>query len=156
MIHRHSPADDSLGPRANPSDFFSYMHVPKLSLSAAYHARRRLPTRVARRIHQRPPSPSLVLRKWPSIRQALEGTKDGPSVRHTLLTCLAWPEPLSLFLFFPCSRTYLQPGVKTKRWEDRMEKEKKERAIKKLQQELKDEKIAEKTRCAFHPPFGSC
>jgi len=37
-------------------------------------------------------------------------------------------------------------GVKTKSWEDRMEKTKKEMAIKKLQTELKDEKQAEITR----------
>ncbi|KAI0715293.1 hypothetical protein C8Q76DRAFT_730197 [Earliella scabrosa] len=40
-------------------------------------------------------------------------------------------------------RTHLPEGLKTKKWEDRMEKTKKEQAIKKLQVELKDEKRAE-------------
>ncbi|KAH9898088.1 Cgr1 family-domain-containing protein [Cubamyces lactineus] len=37
-------------------------------------------------------------------------------------------------------RSHLPDGVKTKKWEDRMEKTKKEQAIKKLQAELKQEK----------------
>ena len=45
-------------------------------------------------------------------------------------------------------RSHLPEGVKTKKWEDRMEKVKKEQAIKKLQAELKDEKLAEIQRCA--------
>ncbi|KAJ2932749.1 hypothetical protein H1R20_g4330, partial [Candolleomyces eurysporus] len=40
-------------------------------------------------------------------------------------------------------RSQLPEGVKTKRWEDRMEKTKKQQAIKKLQTELKDEKQAD-------------
>ena len=44
------------------------------------------------------------------------------------------------------SRSHMPEGVKTKSWEDRMEKTKKEMAIKKLQTELKDEKQAEITR----------
>ncbi|KAJ2919275.1 hypothetical protein MD484_g1137, partial [Candolleomyces efflorescens] len=40
-------------------------------------------------------------------------------------------------------RSQLPEGLKTKRWEDRMEKTKKQQAIKKLQAELKDEKQAE-------------
>jgi len=43
-------------------------------------------------------------------------------------------------------RSHLPDGVKTKRWEDRMEKVKKEQAIKKLQAELKGEKQAERQR----------
>ncbi|KAF5355807.1 hypothetical protein D9756_004081 [Leucocoprinus leucothites] len=43
-------------------------------------------------------------------------------------------------------RSHLPAGVKTKNWEDRMEKTKKAQAIKKLQQELKDEKQAELQR----------
>ncbi|KII93823.1 hypothetical protein PLICRDRAFT_49842 [Plicaturopsis crispa FD-325 SS-3] len=43
-------------------------------------------------------------------------------------------------------RTHIPEGVKTKRWEDRMEKTKKEQAIKQLENELKEEKQAEKTR----------
>ncbi|CDO73529.1 hypothetical protein BN946_scf185013.g164 [Trametes cinnabarina] len=41
------------------------------------------------------------------------------------------------------SRSHLPIGVKTKNWEERMEKTKKEQAIKKLQQELKQEKEEE-------------
>ena len=41
------------------------------------------------------------------------------------------------------SRSLLPAGLKTKKWEDRMEKTKKEQAIKKLQTELKEEKAAE-------------
>lgn len=40
-------------------------------------------------------------------------------------------------------RTHLPPGVKTKKWEDRMQKTEKARAIKKLQAELRDEKQSE-------------
>jgi molecular chaperone GrpE (heat shock protein) len=40
----------------------------------------------------------------------------------------------------------MQPGVKAKSWEARMEKTKAEKAVKKLEQELKEEKQAEKTR----------
>ncbi|KAJ3548327.1 hypothetical protein NMY22_g1308 [Coprinellus aureogranulatus] len=40
-------------------------------------------------------------------------------------------------------RSHLPRGVKTKSWEDRMEKTQKEQAIKKLQAELKEEKQAE-------------
>jgi rRNA-processing protein CGR1 len=38
------------------------------------------------------------------------------------------------------------PVLKTSKWEDRMEKTKRDAAIRKLQQELKDEKQAEFTR----------
>ena len=51
-------------------------------------------------------------------------------------------------------RSHLPEGVKTKKWDDRMQKVKKEQAIKKLQAELKDEKLAEIQRCALsshHP-----
>jgi hypothetical protein len=44
------------------------------------------------------------------------------------------------------SRTHLPAGVKTKNWEERMEKTKRDQAIKKLQAELKDEKQSEITR----------
>ena len=40
----------------------------------------------------------------------------------------------------------LPDGVKSKSWEDRMQKEQKEKAIKKLQAELSEEKRAEKER----------
>ncbi|KAF4573048.1 rRNA-processing protein cgr1 [Pleurotus pulmonarius] len=43
-------------------------------------------------------------------------------------------------------RSHLPNGVKTKSWQDRMEQAKKAQAIKRLQQELKDEKQAEITR----------
>ncbi|TRM66424.1 hypothetical protein BD626DRAFT_487727 [Schizophyllum amplum] len=42
-------------------------------------------------------------------------------------------------------RSHIQEGVRTKNWEDRMEKEKKAQAIKKLQAELKEEQEAERT-----------
>jgi len=44
------------------------------------------------------------------------------------------------------SRSHIPDGVKAKSWQDRMEKTKKELAIKKLQAELKDEKQADITR----------
>ncbi|KAI0800955.1 Cgr1 family-domain-containing protein [Fomes fomentarius] len=40
-------------------------------------------------------------------------------------------------------RSLLPDGLKTKKWEDRMEKTKKEQAIKKLQAELKEDKRAD-------------
>lgn len=46
------------------------------------------------------------------------------------------------------SRSHIPEGVKTKNWEDRMEKTKKAQAIKMLQTELKEEKQAEITRYA--------
>jgi hypothetical protein len=42
-----------------------------------------------------------------------------------------------------CSRSYLPDGVKTRNWEDRMQKTTKDKAIKKLQTELREEKQAE-------------
>ena len=44
------------------------------------------------------------------------------------------------------SRSHLPAGVRARTWEDRMEKEKREGAIKKLEQVLKEEKKAEITR----------
>ncbi|KZT75152.1 hypothetical protein DAEQUDRAFT_720368 [Daedalea quercina L-15889] len=43
-------------------------------------------------------------------------------------------------------RTLLPDGVKSKSWEDRMEKTQKEKAIKKLQAELSEEKRVDKER----------
>ncbi|EKM83572.1 hypothetical protein AGABI1DRAFT_32545 [Agaricus bisporus var. burnettii JB137-S8] len=43
----------------------------------------------------------------------------------------------------PHRRSHLPEGVKTKQWEHRMEQTKRAQAIKKLQQDLKDEKQAE-------------
>jgi len=40
-------------------------------------------------------------------------------------------------------RSHLSPAVKTKRWEDRLHKKSKEASIKKLEAELKEEKVAE-------------
>ncbi|CCL98997.1 uncharacterized protein FIBRA_01005 [Fibroporia radiculosa] len=53
----------------------------------------------------------------------------------------AWKQPKS-----PAVRSHIPDGVKTKSWEDRMKKTQKEKAIKKLQAELSEEKKAEKTR----------
>lgn len=47
-------------------------------------------------------------------------------------------------------RSHLPEGVKTKKWEERMEKTKKEQAIKKLQSELKQEKVDDLKR---YPPL---
>ncbi|KAF4623408.1 hypothetical protein D9613_002106 [Agrocybe pediades] len=43
----------------------------------------------------------------------------------------------------PTGRSYIQPGVKAKSWEERMQKTQKALAIKKLETELKEEKQAE-------------
>ncbi|KAF8584991.1 hypothetical protein K439DRAFT_1410559 [Ramaria rubella] len=43
-------------------------------------------------------------------------------------------------------RSHLPAGVKSRSWEDRMEKTKREDSVKKLQKELKEEKTAEITR----------
>jgi len=45
----------------------------------------------------------------------------------------------------------MQPGVKAKSWEDRMQKTQKALAIKKLENELKEEKQAELQRCVLLP-----
>ena len=50
------------------------------------------------------------------------------------------------------SRSTLPEGVKTKKWEDRMEKTRKEKAIKLLQAELSEEKKAEITRYVRFAP----
>ena len=53
-----------------------------------------------------------------------------------------------------CSRSNLPAGVKSK-WEERMEKTKKEKAIKALERELKDDKQAEIQRSVLIPlPLG--
>jgi hypothetical protein len=51
------------------------------------------------------------------------------------------------------SRAHIQPGVKSKSWADRMEKTRKEKAIKLLQTELKQEKQVDKDRSAFLLPY---
>ena len=66
------------------------------------------------------------------------------------------PAPLSLLCEtltdrLVTRRSLLPDGLKTKKWEDRMEKTKKEQAIKKLQAELKDEKLSEIQRCVPSP-----
>ncbi|KZT05890.1 uncharacterized protein LAESUDRAFT_654762 [Laetiporus sulphureus 93-53] len=43
-------------------------------------------------------------------------------------------------------RSHIPDGVKTKSWEDRMQKTQKEKAVKQLQAELSEEKRAEKAR----------
>ncbi|KAL7285141.1 hypothetical protein ACG7TL_000233 [Trametes sanguinea] len=58
----------------------------------------------------------------------------------------AWKPPKSATV-----RSHLPEGVKTKKWEERMEKTKKEQAIKKLQQELKQEKEEEIKRFVSAP-----
>ena len=50
---------------------------------------------------------------------------------------------ISLSLLKISSRTHLPPGVKSKKWENRMQKTEKARAIKKLQADLRDEKQSE-------------
>ncbi|PCH33840.1 hypothetical protein WOLCODRAFT_63927 [Wolfiporia cocos MD-104 SS10] len=44
------------------------------------------------------------------------------------------------------SRSHMPDGGKTRSWADRMQKTEKEKAIKKLQAELKEEKVAERNR----------
>lgn len=51
-------------------------------------------------------------------------------------------------------RSHLPEGVKTKKWEERMEKTKKEQAIKKLQSELKQEKVDDLKRYALLSPVS--
>jgi rRNA-processing protein CGR1 len=51
-----------------------------------------------------------------------------------------------LLISFISRRSHLSQGVKTTNWQDRMEKAKKAQAVKKLEQELKDEKQAELQR----------
>ena len=48
-------------------------------------------------------------------------------------------------------RSHLPEGVKTKKWDDRMQKVKKEQAIKKLHAEPKDEKLSEIQGCGPSP-----
>lgn len=58
------------------------------------------------------------------------------------------PVCASQTLYFVCNfrRSHMPEGVKSKSWQERMEKTQKEKAIKKLQAELKEEKQAEITR----------
>jgi hypothetical protein len=57
----------------------------------------------------------------------------------------------SCSLIVRLSRSHLPEGVRTKSWEDRMQKTQKALAIKKLQTELKEEKQAELQRFAAPP-----
>lgn len=54
--------------------------------------------------------------------------------------------PPSVLPILASSRSHLQEAVKTKKWDDRMQKTKKAQAIKMLHDELKEEKQAEWTR----------
>ena len=67
---------------------------------------------------------------------------EGSQVRHRVTSPLAMAIQTYADTCFR-SRSLLPAGLKTKKWEDRMEKTKKEQAIKKLQTELKEEKAAE-------------
>lgn len=79
-----------------------------------------------------------------SVREALEASKDSNGVCFSTMYHMS----PSSNLFVLNSRSNLPQGVKTK-WDERMEKTKKEKAIKKLQTELKEEKLAEKQRYSF-------
>lgn len=50
----------------------------------------------------------------------------------------------------------IPPSLKTKKWEDRMEKTQKAKAIKKLQDELREEKQAEITRFVIYHVQLTC
>jgi len=63
-----------------------------------------------------------------------------------LLQCMFFICNAALSLMFMFRRSHLPEVIKTKNWEHRMEKEKKARAIKMLQAELKDEKQADMQR----------
>lgn len=62
------------------------------------------------------------------------------------ISTLNSPSTLTISCFSNVSRSHMPEGVKTKTWEDRMEKTKKETAVKKWQAELKEEKQAEIAR----------
>jgi hypothetical protein len=65
--------------------------------------------------------------------------------RAQITSCVRFFCIIMIFHSLPSQhrRSHLPEGVKTKQWEHRMEQTKRAQAIKKLQQELKDEKQAE-------------
>lgn len=74
---------------------------------------------------------------------------EGPKVSHSVRPYFSLV-PITVAQLLCDRRSHLPNGVKTKSWQDRMEQAKKAQAIKRLQQELKDEKQAEITRYAAH------
>lgn len=70
---------------------------------------------------------------------------EGPKVSHSVRPYLS-SVPITVAQSLYDRRSHLPNGVKTKSWQDRMEQANKAQAIKRLQQELKDEKQAEITR----------
>ncbi|KAH8120214.1 hypothetical protein DFH11DRAFT_1722056 [Phellopilus nigrolimitatus] len=64
---------------------------------------------------------------WQTVRKTLEGAEIGVEKQ----------------IDSRIRRTHLPEGVKTKRWQDRMEKTQREASMKKLEAELKEEKQAE-------------
>ncbi len=73
---------------------------------------------------------------------------EGPKVSHSVRPYLSSVPIITVAQTYFDRRSHLPNGVKTKSWQDRMEQAKKAQAIKRLQQELKDEKQAEITRYA--------
>ena len=79
------------------------------------------------------------------VQQGSNRVRPAPALLSQLQLCQTLTDRLVT------RRSLLPDGLKTKKWEDRMEKTKKEQAIKKLQAELKDEKLSEIQRCASPP-----
>jgi hypothetical protein len=77
--------------------------------------------------------------KWSTFRETMEAKENGNGVRDVLDIPLT---PLTAHH----RRSHLPQGVRTKNWSQRMEKTKKDQAVKRLQAELKTEKQAEITR----------
>ena len=82
------------------------------------------------------------------LRQAMERTEESNCVMDFL-------SAIPLLTYCP-SRSHLQPGVKTKNWEDRMKKTQKALSIKKLQAKLGEEKQAELKRLVILNYIYAC
>jgi hypothetical protein len=94
--------------------------------------------------------PTRCIVEWTCIRKALEVYQDphGVCMIFSFDYILSQQHPFNAHRApITHSRSHLQRGVKTTSWEQRKEKETKEAAIRQLQQDLKDEKQADFTRC---------
>jgi hypothetical protein len=83
--------------------------------------------------------PARIIGEREGIRETVEDTKNSDQVRFIIVFDICGTHNLH-------SRTFLPEGVKTKSWDDRMEKTQRAMAIKRLESELKEEKVAEMKR----------
>lgn len=145
--HPHPPTSArALVHQPNSENFSTSVPQPQLSVLSAHPS----PPPMKDGSSENSPRPCSLLQSS-SRRVSGKGWKSAksPTVWASSIACI--DSQVSHATVSPCvqnRRSHLPKGVKTKNWDDRMEKVKKDQAIKKLQTELKDEKLAEIQRCA--------